>query len=428
MISIEKMVRALSLGLLGASLAACSMDVRNPTVIDAATFNPNTDGTTLSLSAQTNFFIALQSVALYGGLISDEVWTGAARLQTNRIAARVFASTDDINADFFAPLSLAVASNENAIAALQGGAGAATDLNLARASMNLGYALELSAETMCASVIQGGPQLSDTQLLDSAITRFKNAITIATAAGGSGASIVNESNVGLARAYLQAGDYANASTTAALVPAGFTANLVTSANLSTQSTLGNTFYLNTLAGQIVAPKQYRIGDPRLPIDSTRPGSTLNNLAYVVQAKYNSYADPIRLASSLEAQYIAAEAALHQSGSTSAALTLIAARRAAGNQPAYSGGTDTLSVMSELLNQRARDFWMEGKKLGDLRRNPSVPLMAVLTDTVGAKFYTSKTSSFGSSFCAPIPPQETGANPHFATQLVAEPRRTGNPDR
>lgn len=415
MMSIFKSLRATTLaGVAVLGVVACNMDVRSPTVIDAATFNPNTDGTTLALSAQTNFFLAFQSVALYGGLISEELWTGAARLQTNRIAARVFASTDDINADFFAPLSLAVASNENAIKALQGSPGAATDLNLARASMNLGYALELSAETMCASVIQGGPQLSDAQLLDSAIARFKSAVTIATAVGSSGASIANQANVGLARAYLQKGDYANASATAALVPAGFTANVITSANVSTQGTLGNTFYANTLAGQIVAPALYRVGDPRLPIDSTRAGGTLNNLAYIVQAKYNSYADPIRLASSLEAQYIAAEAALHQSGSTGAALTLIAARRTAGNQPAYGGGTDTLSVMGELLNQRARDFWMEGKKLGDLRRNPSVPFPAVLMDPNGNKFYTTKTATFGLELCAPIPPQETGANPNFGS--------------
>src|SRR5438094_2868873 len=153
----------------------CNLDVRNPTVIDAATFNPNADGTTLSLSAQTNFYLAFQSVALFGGHISEEIWTGAARLQTKRLAARAFASTDDINADFFAPLSLAIASNENAVGALQGGAGAASDLNLARASLNAGFALELMAETMCAGVIQGGPQLSDAQLLDSAITRFTSA-------------------------------------------------------------------------------------------------------------------------------------------------------------------------------------------------------------------------------------------------------------
>ena len=226
--------------------------------------------------------------------------------------------------------------------------------------------------------------------------------------------IVNASNVGLARAYLQKGDYAHASQTAALVPASFQANVITSANVSTQTTLGNQFYRITAGAQIVAPQRYRVGDPRLSIDSTRPGSTLNGVPYIVQAKYNTYGDPIRLASGLEAQYIAAEAALHGSSSTSAAITLINARRAAGGQGAYAGATDTLSVITELLNQRARDFWLEGKKLGDLRRNPSVALASVLTDpNATLTYFPSKTPpTFGSTFCAPIPPQETSANPNF----------------
>ncbi|MFL5615168.1 MAG: RagB/SusD family nutrient uptake outer membrane protein [Gemmatimonadaceae bacterium] len=408
--------RAASLACLTAiGVAGCSLDVVNPSVIDASTFNPNADGTTLALSSQTNFFIAFQSVAMYGGLISDELWSGAARLQTNRLGARVFASTDDINTNFFAPLSLAIASNENAIGALQGGPGAATDLNLARASMNLGFSLELMAETMCAGVIQGGPQLSDAQLIDSAITRFTSAVAIATAAGSAGTAILNEANVGLARAYLQKGDYAHAGQTAALVPANFVANVITSANVSTQGSLGNAFYGNTVGGQIVAPARYRIGDPRIPIDSTRPGGTLNGLKYVVEAKYNAYGDQIRLASGLEAQYIAAEAAIHGSNSTSAAITLINARRTVGGQGAYGGATDSLSVVTELLNQRARDFWLEGKKLGDLRRNPSVALASTLTDPNGSTFYApSKAATFGSTFCAPIPPQETNANPNFKT--------------
>jgi hypothetical protein len=399
-------------GVVGA--VACNMDVSNPSVIDAATFNPNADGTTLSLSAQTNFFIAFQSVGLYGGLISEELWSGAARLQQNRIATRNFVSTDDINADFFAPLSLAIASNENAVKALQGGPSAASDINLARASMNLGFALELMGETACFGVIQGGPQLSDAQLIDSAITRFTNAVTVATAAGSAGTAIVNTSNVGLARAYLQKGDYTHASQTAALVPAGFQANVLTSPNVSTQGLLGNLFYGITAGAQIVAPALYRTGDPRTPADSTRPGATLNGVPYIVQAKYKTYGDPIRLASSLEAQYISAEAAIHGSNNTSAALTLINARRAAGGQTAYAGGTDTLSVMGELLNQRARDFWLEGKKLGDLRRNPSVPITAVLTDpNLSATYLKSKNPpTFGSNFCTPIPPQETSANPNF----------------
>ena len=414
MTTLSRWMRATVLiGVAVIGLASCSMNVDNPSVIDAGKFNPNSDGATLALSAQTNFYIAFQSVALFGGLISEEVWTGAARLQTNRLAARNFASSDDINADFFAPLSLAIASNQNAVSVLVKGANASTDLNLATAAMNLGFSLDLTAETMCSSVIQGGPELSDTQLLDTAVTAFTQAITIASAAGPGGATIVSGSNVGLARAYLQLGDWTNAAATAALVPPDFVINVVTSANTGTLSTLGNTFFFNALEGQIVAPQLYRIGDPRMPIDSTTPGVTLNHQPYVIQAKYTSYGDPIRLGSGLEAQYIKAEAELHGSASTSDALALIGARRAAGNQPAYTGGTDTLSVLSELLNQRARDFWMEGKKLGDIRRNPSVPPTAILTDPVGAPFYTNSGGGpFGSNFCTPIPPEETNANPNF----------------
>jgi starch-binding outer membrane protein, SusD/RagB family len=393
--------------------AGCKLDVVNPSVIDASTFNPNADGQTLALSAQTNFFIAYQSVALSGGLISDELWTGQARQQPTRLSARTFSASDDINADFFTPLSLAIASNENAVTALKSGAGAATDVNLATVSMNLGYSLELMAETMCAGVIQGGPQLSDTQLLDSAITNLTQAVTIATAAGASGTAIVNQSNVGLARAYLQLGDYTHAAQAAALVPASFVANVVTSANTGTQSTLGNQIYGYTVINDGIAPHRYRVNDPRMPIDSTVAGKTENGTPLVIQTKYKGYGDPIRLASGLEAQYIAAEAALHGSSNTAAALSLISARRAAGGQGAYSGGSDTTSVIAELLNQRARDFWLEGKKLGDLRRNPSVSLAAVLTDPVGAPFYRPSTApTFGSNFCGQIPPQETNANPNF----------------
>jgi starch-binding outer membrane protein, SusD/RagB family len=395
-------------------LASCNMDVTNPSVIDAGTFDPTADGKTLALSAQTNFYIAFQSVALYGGLISDELWTGAIRLQTNRLASRTFLGSDDINTDFFAPLSLAVASNENAVTALAKGAAADSDQNLARASMNFAYSVELMAETMCSGVIQGGPELSDTQLLDTAVTAFTKAVSTATAAGAAGTDIVNESNVGLARTYLQLGDFTNAATTAALVPSDFVANVVTTGNVSTQGTLGNQLYGTTAGGQLVAPERYRVGDPRMPIDSiTQAVATLNGLPSIIQTKFTSYADPIRLASGLEAQYIAAEATLLGGGGTAAALSLINTRRSAGGQSAYGGPTDNVSVLQELLNQRARDFWMEGKKLGDLRRNPSVSLPSVLTDPVGAAFYTSVGGgTFGDTFCAPIPPEETNANPNF----------------
>jgi|SRR5580704_108546 hypothetical protein len=398
--------------LAGIGLAGCDLNVSNPSVIDATTFNPNTDGFTLSMSAQTNLFQAFQAIALNGGFISDELWTGAIRPQTNHINSRNFVGTDDINVSFFAPLSLALAGNVNAVRVLAAASGASSDSNFARVSMNAGYAFELSAETMCASDEQKGPKLTVTQLLDSAVTHFTKAIAVAQAAGA--AAMVQESQVGLARAYLQLGEYANATTAAGSVDPGFVANEINSSNPATALTLGNAMWTTQSATQLVVPAMYRhLDDPRVPSDSNgTPGCpTTNGIPCVVQAKYSSYGDPIRLASGLEAQFIAAEAQLH-SGNPGPALTVIATERNAGNQTTYAGGTDTLSVLTELLNQRAREFWMEGKKLGDIRRNPSVSLSAILTDPVGAPYLGPTGGNFGNEFCAPIPPEEIGANPNL----------------
>jgi hypothetical protein len=407
-------VLAISLAsLAGIGLAGCDLNVSNPSVIDATTFNPNTDGFTLSMSAQTNLFQAFQAIALNGGFISDELWTGAIRPQTNHINSRNFVGTDDINVSFFAPLSLALAGNVNAVRVLAAASGASSDSNFARVSMNAGYAFELSAETMCASDEQKGPKLTVTQLLDSAVTHFTKAIAVAQAAGAS--AMVQESQVGLARAYLQLGEYANATTTAGSVDPGFVAYEINSANPATALTLGNAMWTTQAATQLVVPAMYRhLDDPRVPSDSNgTPGCpTTNGIPCVVQAKYSGYGDPIRLASGLEAQFIAAEAQAH-GGNTAPGLALITSQRATYMpDSAYTGGVDTLSVITELVNQRARQFWMEGKKLGDIRRNPSVSLSAILTDPVGAPYLGPTGGNFGNEFCAPIPPEEVSANPNL----------------
>jgi hypothetical protein len=403
----------LAISLASLVLVGCDLNVANPSVIDSSKFNPNADGFTLSMSAQTNLFQGFQAVALNGGFISDELWTGAIHPQTLHVNSRNFVGTDDINVSIFAPLSLALANNVNAVRALATGSGAASDSNYARVSMNAGYAFELMAEIMCASDVQKGPKLTDTQLLDSAVTHFAKAIAIGTAAGNS--AIVQESQVGLARAYLQLGSYANAVSAAGQVPDTFVAYEINSANPAYAASLANIMFATQSNQQLVVPQMYRhLNDPRVPSDSNGAIGcpTTSGVACVVQTKYASYGDPIRLASGLEAQFIAAEAQLHGSGTTGPALTLIASERAKGGQGAYGGGTDTLSVVTELLNQRAREFWMEGKKLGDIRRNPAVPLPAILSDSVGATFFGPTGGTFGNNFCAPIPPEEVNANPNL----------------
>ena len=70
---------------------------------------------------------------------------------------------------------------------------------------------------------------------------------------------------------------------------------------------------------------------------------------------------MRIASYLEAQYIIAEA----QGPTPATLTFVNARRAAGLQAPVTLTGDAL--MAELRDQRARDFYLDNHRLGDLRR-------------------------------------------------------------
>ena len=123
-----------------------------------------------------------------------------------------------------------------------------------------------------------------------------------------------------------------------------------------------------------------------------------------QQKYPAYATPIRLASKLEADYIAAEA-----GTSADQLTLIAARRTAAGLPPYAGGTDDASVLTELMDQKGFDFWLEGRRLGDFRRNPSnVNYMPV----PGDPYFKAGFPPIGSKTCYPLPLAERDNNPNF----------------
>ncbi|MDQ6829225.1 MAG: hypothetical protein M3081_10210 [Gemmatimonadota bacterium] len=402
------------LGAVLTTITACDLKVTNPSVIDAGQFNPTSDGTLISLSAQTQWYKAFQSVTRYGGLFAGEQRSGAARTEVTDIGRRnIFTGNQDINVGFFAPLSGAITGNLNVIDALGSATGASSDINIARAQMNLAFALELMAETFCQGVIRAGPALTPAQLLDSAITHYTAAIAVASAATGAEAvKIVTASRIGLSRAYLQKGDNGNAATAAAavLVPAnvGFTFSVPTVDDAANRA-LGNQIYLTTIPSQLdVVDTNYRLlNDPRVPFKDAGANAQDGVLRDYQQQKYLSYASPLRIASYLEAQYVQAEAKL-KTGDPSFALALIAARRAVGGQPAFSG-TATADILTELLSQSARDFFLEAKKLGDWRRNPTAePLIS----PPGAVYKGGLT--FGNLTSIPLPAEEVNTNPNHIT--------------
>jgi hypothetical protein len=402
---------ALLVGAAAMALVGCNMDVKYPTVIDASTFDPSADAATLSLSAQSNLYRAIGSLVPFSGMFSQEIYSGVVRAETNDIARRVMtAGTSDVNSSLWAPLQRSIATNELAIPVLAAGASAASDINLARVYMNSGFSLELLAETFCQGAFLSDPPLTPTQVSDTAISRFLKALSVgavAAAAGvAEGTKVVNASNVGLARAYLQKKDYVNAANAAALVPSAFVFNAVAVDDPSNRG-LGNGAYVFDIGSSaIVVPDAYRaLNDPRVAWKDALKKAQDTQMEYFQQLKYIGYANPIRIASGLEAQYIVAEAKL--TTDPAPALALIAARRAANGQPVFTG-TGTAAILAELMNQRAREFWMEAKHTGDMIRNPAA---TPFVGAAGSPFYKG-TGTYGAATCLPVPLAETTANPNF----------------
>jgi hypothetical protein len=399
---------ALAATLLGA--AACDLDVSNPGIIDASTFDPLADARTLSMSAQQNWYDLYPTLINATALYSGEVWTGAVRQESNDIGRRVIVDTNiDLNGSFWAPLQLVLATNDEVVEVLRDADDFDTNLNVARSSMWAGFALELMGEVFCQGVIDVGPPLTPDQTLDSAIVRFQRAIAISSALSGTEpARIADASRVGLARAYLQKGDAAAAAQAAAAVPAEFVANAIYVDDPQSRSRTGNdVFAASAGTSQIVAEAYREIDDPRVPFMDSGSNAQDGRNRLFRQAKYEGFAAPIRVASGLEARYLVAEAALAQ-GDPSDALELIAERRAAAGQDAF-GGSGASAVLAELMSQRARDFWLEAKHLGDALRNPTA---TPFVPDEGSPFYKPEQGDFGPLTCLEVPDAEKANNPNF----------------
>jgi starch-binding outer membrane protein, SusD/RagB family len=313
------------------------------------------------------------------------------------------------------PLSVARASADRVLNLIGTAPGADRDINVARAALFAGFSMLDMADMFCVGTIstpdnQPGPPLNTQEMLNIAVERFTRAHAVGTAAGGAvGTQLANAALVGRARAHLQAGRNAQALQDANAVAPGFVFNLPYVDDVGNRTRLGNRMWSFTAdRGSIGVAPAYQVGDPRVPF--LAPG-THNFVAFegpdqpifAVQQKYPSYAAPIRLASRLEADYIAAEAQ-----GTAAMLALIQARRAANNRPAYTGGTDAESVLREFLVQRAFEFYLENRKIGDLRRHPQhTPFVPQ-----PGPYFKPGYGAVQDQVCLPLPQAETDNNPNF----------------
>jgi hypothetical protein len=302
---------------------------------------------------------------------------------------------------------------------------AANSLVLSKAYAYGGYSYIMLADYLCEAPVNLSAAYSQEELYGMAAERLQKALDIATAAGAQpGASdVINLAKVGLARVRLNLGENAAAIAAATGVPESFGA-WVRYASDATDWQVYNFFHWFAgyrFPGELdlaLDPDRYAaVNDPRMPIDRTmrRLGNGLRdgNLPYQ-PASFSDWAPAttvrfgentgIRFASGLEARYIIAEAG--GPADTASLRAFVNERRSAGSLGAFTGPASELRA--ELREQRFRDFFLDGHRMGDLRRYKKLHGV----DLWPTGTMPGLTTQYGTQECWPIAQSEIQSNPNL----------------
>jgi hypothetical protein len=442
-------LRCVATVLLAASAAACTdfLTVENPGAIEEGDVNNPTYVGLLVNGVIGEFQPAFSSVALYSAVFTDELANFHGFSENIDIDRRaVDLSNGTYNNGVYTPLHSARFMADTVSSLLRAFLAdtASRDVRLARALAYGGYTYTLLGEQMCASPLNRSSRaFTPDELLDTALVRFTAAIDVATAAraynaGITPATTTSQANVagadsllalariGAARASLDLGRRTEAATHASVVVnnAALAATWGFPVYHSANSVRENNPFFTAASGgasaEWVAITNTRYeslsNDPRIPHPTTRertqqgdaivPNSPLMFSTYngtAVGADFTREAS-VRFASKLEAQYIVAEA----QGATAANVTFLNSRRAIGNDAALVAPTEP-EFQAALREQRARDFYLTGYRLGDLRRYKS-RYNVDLFETGAYRSPVPAPPTFGTQECWPIPQAEYTGNP------------------
>ncbi len=406
------------------AVAACNdvLTVKNPGAIQEGQLGDPALAQLIVNGAIGEFQYAYGQYAQWSGVLSDETFTDHTNVDVRDFSEHNFGDLNTINSTTYEYVQRARQSADDAADRLKtmAGAAAGSDLNVARALAYGGYSYVLLGEGWCEAPVNLSAPLSSDSLLRLAIKHFDEAITVATAGSvapnvAAAQDLINMSRVGAARAALKLGDATTARTYASLVPASYEKLAYYSSNTVRENNALNGLTHATAASLGMYVKFQGLNDPRVPQPaSTQLGLTGGSI-YTPLTPYmytgwvpNGSASPridvnfdIKFATGLEAQYVMAET----DGPTPATLTFVNQRRAVGGQGAVA--LTGAALMTELAEQRARDFYLTGQRLGDLRR-----YLKAGTDLFPTGKYPVFNDSYGTAKCLIVPLSEKAGNPNF----------------
>ena len=272
---------------------------------------------------------------------------------------------------------------------------------VAQAYLYAGFANRLLGENFCQSVIPvevpnpthyvlaPGNLGSHTLYFLRADTAFTNALAVFTATGKTDTQTVNfirAAHAGRAAVRADLASYglapwADATADAALVPdtakflAPYSAASPDQYNYLFWARANQSFRAHTEWGTFYEDYYRRTRDPRVRWDTTTKSDTLGDAAvakfggrvpFWPEAKYATTSAPVRLSSGWEMRLIEAEAAL-VGGDVATAVTKMNLRRTNLALPLYDPAITLDSAWTLLKLERAIEFWLEARRIGDLRR-------------------------------------------------------------
>jgi hypothetical protein len=411
-----------------------SLKQENPGGISVETLYTPANAQVLVNGTIADFECAYNRYVVGSGLITDELTVAISQTANFDYDARRMLSSATYGTNncssptpssvqqpgIYTPLSVARATADTITAKLEGW----TDAELpnrtkliGQSAAYAGYDLVLLGEGMCSAALNLGPELQPPALFTEAVARFTKAIAAATTAND--AATLNVARVGRARALLDLGGATNlaaAATDAALVPATFVA--LTSPDATNARRQNVAFLAISTSAYSTVDSLYRdiliqgdtAHDPRVAVLNLNRNGTATGARLYLPAKYPANNSPMRVASYAEAQLIVAENAVATADLTGAATAINRARSRTAGLPTYTlpAGATPATVLGQIAEERRREFFVEGHRLGDIHLGRyGIPLIPA----AGTPYRYGGT--YGTAICFPLPDVERINNPTIA---------------
>ena len=176
--------RTLICGALSLGAAACSnsfLEVTNPNVIDAAEVDAASSAAILAASAQQNFATAVGTYIQFSSHFTGETYIMETSGSQNEFGRREVSDLNGQSTAQWRDMSLAAASAKLLLDLTL--PNPTTNINIARGATFRAYAMLFMGTDFCSGALSAGPELSNNQMMDSAVFWFGKAITVGTANG-----------------------------------------------------------------------------------------------------------------------------------------------------------------------------------------------------------------------------------------------------